>query len=93
MTGDFEARAIRVRQIAGNISEIWLELPETSRGISPKPGQFAHISADGAFLRRPISIAGFDADKNRIRIIVRAAGAGTEKIAGMPRGSSAKILL
>jgi dihydroorotate dehydrogenase electron transfer subunit len=93
VTGDFEARAVSVRRIAGDTADIWLRLPEEARGISPEPGQFAHISARGAFLRRPISIAGFDADENLLRIIVRVAGAGTAKIAGMAPGDSVKTLL
>jgi dihydroorotate dehydrogenase electron transfer subunit len=93
MTGDFAARAASVRQMAADTADIWFELPEEARGISPEPGQFAHISVGGVFLRRPISIAGFDSEKNRVRIIVRIVGAGTEKIAGMAPGGSARILL
>jgi dihydroorotate dehydrogenase electron transfer subunit len=40
-----------------------------------------------------LSIAGFDAGENHIRIIVRASGAGTRKIAGMSQGDSVKALL
>ena len=93
MTGDFTARAVSARRIAADTADIWFELPEEARGISPEPGQFAHISAAGAFLRRPISIAGYGAPQNRIRLIVRIAGAGTEKIAGMVPGDPAQILL
>jgi dihydroorotate dehydrogenase electron transfer subunit len=93
MTGDFEVQAVSVRRLAADTAEIWLKLPEEARGISPEPGQFAHISIDGLFLRRPISIAGFDTDKNRMRVIVRIAGPGTEKIAGMTAGDSIKVLL
>ncbi|MDR1510253.1 MAG: dihydroorotate dehydrogenase electron transfer subunit [Synergistaceae bacterium] len=93
MTGDFEVRAVSVRRIAANASDILLELPDEAKGVSPEPGQFAHISAGSVFLRRPISIAGFDADKNRLRIVVRASGAGTAKIAGMAPGESARTLM
>jgi dihydroorotate dehydrogenase electron transfer subunit len=93
MTGDFDARAVSVRRIAEDTADIRLELPEEARGISPEPGQFSHISVGGVFLRRPISIAGFDALENQVRIIVRVVGAGTEKIAGMTPGDTARILL
>jgi dihydroorotate dehydrogenase electron transfer subunit len=93
VTGDFEARAVSVRKIAADTTELWLELPESSSGISPEPGQFAHISADGIFLRRPISIAGFDAGRNRVKLIVRSSGSGSAKIAGISPGESLKMLL
>jgi dihydroorotate dehydrogenase electron transfer subunit len=79
--------------LVDDIHDIWLDIPEERAEISPVPGQFAHIRAGENFLRRPISIAGFDRVKKRVRIIVRASGKGTAAIAGMSPGSSTKALL
>jgi dihydroorotate dehydrogenase electron transfer subunit len=93
MKGDFDARVSSNLMLADGVRDIWLELPDEAAGISPLPGQFAHVSAKGAFLRRPISIAGFDPKKNRVRLIIHAVGKGTEAIASMAPGDSAKALL
>jgi dihydroorotate dehydrogenase electron transfer subunit len=49
--------------------------------------------ADGAFLRRPISVAGFDGASRRARFIVRAAGHGTEAIASLEPGDEIRALM
>jgi dihydroorotate dehydrogenase electron transfer subunit len=61
--------------------------------MTPKPGQFAHLAVPGVFLRRPISIAGFDPDVNTARFIVRLAGEGTRNLAALKPGGTIRILL
>jgi dihydroorotate dehydrogenase electron transfer subunit len=61
--------------------------------LTPKPGQFAHLAAPGVFLRRPISIAGFDPTGNLARFIIRIAGEGTRNLAMLRHGETIKILL
>jgi dihydroorotate dehydrogenase electron transfer subunit len=61
--------------------------------ISPLPGQFAHISVPGVFLRRPISIAGYNHENHLLRLIVRRAGRGTEILSKLPAGSGLRALL
>ena len=54
------------------------------------PGQFVQISVPGFFLRRPISVASWDADS--LRILFRFTGEGTRTIADMQPGSALDIL-
>ncbi|MDR1482018.1 MAG: dihydroorotate dehydrogenase electron transfer subunit [Synergistaceae bacterium] len=86
---DFLAAVISGREIAPGVTEIELELPD---GTKPCPGQFLHISAGEAFLRRPFSIAGFDGSTGRARIMVRDAGRGSGMISGLRAGDSVRVL-
>ena len=54
------------------------------------PGQFINIELEGFYLRRPISIC--DWDKEKIDIIYKVVGAGTEKMAAMQAGEKLDIL-
>ena len=47
-------------------------------------GQFVNIKIDGFYLRRPISVCNVEADK--LTIIYKSVGAGTEKMASMNGG-------
>ena len=49
-----------------------------------KPGQFVNIKLDGLFLRRPISVC--DCYDNKLVIIYKVVGKGTEKMAEMKEG-------
>ena len=48
------------------------------------PGQFVNIQLDGLYLRRPISVCDVDGDK--LTIIYKVVGKGTEKMAHMTTG-------
>ena len=48
-------------------------------------GQFVNIKLDGLYLRRPISVCDVDGDK--LTIIYKAVGVGTEKMASTPVGA------
>ncbi len=48
------------------------------------PGQFVNIKLDGLFLRRPISVCNVEGDK--LTIIYKVVGKGTEQMAGMKTG-------
>jgi dihydroorotate dehydrogenase electron transfer subunit len=93
MKGDFEVRVISNRSIARGIYEIWLALPEAADRVAPLPGQFVNLRVDGFFLRRPVSVAGFDERNSQIRIIVRDVGGGTKKISRIVPGDALKALL
>ena len=54
------------------------------------PGQFINIKLDGFFLRRPISIC--DWDREKIDIIYKVVGAGTEAMAKMTKGQTLDVL-
>ena len=47
-------------------------------------GQFVNIKLDGLYLRRPISVC--DVEGNKLTIIYKAVGVGTEKMASTPVG-------
>ena len=54
------------------------------------PGQFVNIQLDGFFLRRPISVC--DCINNRLTIIYKVVGKGTEQMAGMVAGQTLDVL-
>ena len=49
------------------------------------PGQFVNIQLDGLYLRRPISVCNVDGDK--LTIVYKIVGKGTEQMAAMEQGS------
>jgi len=49
------------------------------------PGQFVNIKLDGFYLRRPISVC--DAEGDRLTLIYKAVGAGTEQMAATAPGA------
>ncbi len=55
-----------------------------------KPGQFINIAIDGLYLRRPISVSDFE--ENKITIIYKVVGKGTEIMSRMSRGDKLDIL-
>lgn len=55
-----------------------------------RSGQFINIELEGKFLRRPISVADYDA--RSITIIYKVVGSGTEQMKGLKVGSELDIL-
>ena len=55
-----------------------------------KPGQFVNIKLDGFFLRRPISVC--NSADNKLTIIYKVVGQGTEVMSGMKQGDKLDIL-
>lgn len=76
--------------LAKNIFDLTILCPEIA--ANTKPGQFVHIRVPGHILRRPISIAGFDAIKGTIRIIYEIRGEGTQILADLKAGDMIDIL-
>lgn len=54
------------------------------------PGQFVEIALEGRFLRRPISVS--DRTGNRITLIYKVVGHGTDQMSGMKAGESLQVL-
>jgi dihydroorotate dehydrogenase electron transfer subunit len=89
--------------IADDIVEITLKLRkgDQERGAelsppdfaTPLPGQFAHVAIPGNFLRRPISIAGYNEESRTLRLIVQRVGRGSETLTELPLGSELRVLL
>ena len=55
-----------------------------------RPGQFVNIKLDGFYLRRPISVC--DCEKNKLTIIYKVVGDGTELMSGMLKGEKLDVL-
>jgi dihydroorotate dehydrogenase electron transfer subunit len=55
------------------------------------PGQFAHVAVPGFFLRRPLSVADWDADA--FTLIYKAVGPGTRALTQTQRGAALDVLL
>ena len=55
-----------------------------------RPGQFVNIRLDGFYLRRPISVC--DCEKNKLTIIYKVVGGGTELMSGMRQGEKLDVL-
>ena len=54
------------------------------------PGQFVEIALPGKFLRRPISVC--DWAENRLTLIYKVVGHGTEQMAALPAGTRLDLL-
>lgn len=54
------------------------------------PGQFVNIKLSGFFLRRPISVC--DMDSDRLTLIYKTVGHGTEAMASLPCGAELDML-
>lgn len=54
------------------------------------PGQFVNIKLDGKFLRRPISVC--DCEDDKLTIIYKVVGEGTEQMSVVETGSTLDIL-
>ena len=63
--------------IAKGIFDLTIKCPEIAE--ITKAGQFAQVSAEGFFLRRPISICDIDKEKGTIRLVFEVRGKGTDK--------------
>ena len=67
--------------LTGNVYQ--MELQGDVSAITA-PGQFVNIRLDGLFLRRPISVC--DLGPERLTIVYKAVGRGTEQLAAMTSG-------
>jgi dihydroorotate dehydrogenase electron transfer subunit len=90
---DYNASIASSRLIAIDTAEILLEIEGKDLDIGPLPGQFAHIEVPGGFLRRPISVAGCDRARGRVRLIVQRSGNGSTALTKLPKGASIRALL
>ena len=59
-------------------------------GAITAPGQFVNVEIDGLFLRRPISVC--DVEGDRLTLIYKAVGVGTEKMAQAQPGAEFSLL-
>lgn len=71
-------------------SDVWvMELYAPQQAAEAQVGQFCNVrvsSGTAPLLRRPISYAGFDAEKGTIQLLYRVVGAGTQIMTGLKEG-------
>ena len=75
------------KKIAANT---YLSVLEGDTSDITASGQFVNIKLDGLYLRRPISVC--DVEGNKLTIIYKAVGVGTEKMASTPTGERWLVL-
>lgn len=83
---------VRQEKIAHHIFELVLR-GEIVQDM--QPGQFVHVRVSDSFeplLRRPISIANIDKEKNEFTMIYRAEGRGTQVLASRKAGEELDVL-
>ncbi len=69
------------KPIASSVYELGL-VGDTSAVTAP--GQFVNFKVEGCYLRRPISVCAYD--KDRLTVIYKVVGKGTEIMAGWEKG-------
>ncbi len=75
------------RKIARNVFRMTLR--GDARDIT-RPGQFVNIRLEGLFLRRPISVCDWEAD--RLTLIYKTVGRGTEQMSRLAPGTELDLL-
>ena len=85
------AAVLSQREMATDIYDMWIR---TSLARDAAPGQFLCIypKDSSTLLPRPISICEVDADRTALRIVYRAAGAGTREFSGYTKGDDVFVL-
>lgn len=79
------------KQIAAGIYDMWIE---TGLALQAKAGQFISVYTQdkSALLPRPISICEVDTQNQRLRIVYRVAGKGTNEFSQYQKGDRIDIL-
>lgn len=84
------AKIVSLEIIAKETVEIVLENKYVSEHA--KPGQFIHVSVRGHTLRRPISIASTNPEKNTLTILFKTIGSGTTTLSHYKVGEYVDLL-
>lgn len=86
------ALVVSQEEIAPQIFSMWLQTTRIAQAAVP--GQFISIYCNdtGRLLPRPISLCETDREKNRVRIVYRIAGKGTEEFSRCVPGNRLDIL-
>ncbi len=85
-----EMKIIKNEQIALDTFEMVLQDEYITRHASP--GQFIYISLPGYTLRRPISIADMDKERNVLTILFKVLGKGTESLSQYKSGMMLDVI-
>ena len=82
---------VQARELCAGVFSIWLEAPGIARAI--RPGQFLNVKVSSGvdpLLRRPISVA--DVARERVRLVFRKVGRGTELLSHARGGDELDVL-
>ena len=86
------ARIIEQQELAPGIYSLWLETEKLAG--EARPGQFVSVYCreESRLLPRPISICEIDKEKKALRLVYRAAGAGTTEFSGYGSGETLRLV-
>ena len=86
------ARIIEQQELAPGIYSLWLETEKLAG--EARPGQFVSVYCreESRLLPRPISICEIDKEKKALRLVYRAAGAGTTEFSGYGPGETLRLV-
>lgn len=92
-----EASAVVVSNTPVNGEYRLLVLDAPREALNCQPGQFFQLlcpapEGEHPFLRRPMSIYGYDAEAGRLQFLYKVAGAGTRGLATLRAGDSLNVL-
>jgi dihydroorotate dehydrogenase electron transfer subunit len=91
----FNAQLLSNRALSERYSMLQLQLPDSTIGMEVKPGQFVEIrvaESPATYLRRPISICDYCRETNRMTLLIRRAGEGTERLCNLKEGDLIDIV-
>lgn len=89
-------KVVENRRIHAMYSLLRLVPADGSSVPDTRPGQFVQVAVEGSpstFLRRPISINYIDREANELWLLVRKAGAGTERLCEYAAGDIINLIL
>lgn len=80
------------REIAPGIFSLWLQTEHIAE--EARPGQFVSVYChdESRLLPRPISICEIDKENKSLRLVYRAAGAGTVEFSGYGPGDTLRLV-
>ncbi|MBI3099579.1 MAG: sulfide/dihydroorotate dehydrogenase-like FAD/NAD-binding protein [Planctomycetes bacterium] len=84
-------RIVGRTELGPDVVQIELEAPDISR--RRKPGQFIILRVDETGERIPLTIAGSDASRGTISLIVQGVGKSTKQLNALPAGSTISDLV
>ena len=85
-------RILSQEEIGTDIYSMWLETPSIGAGARPEQFVSLYCRDKSRLLPRPISLCEIDKDRNRIRLVYRVAGKGTEEFSEMKAGEEISLL-
>lgn len=80
------------RKIASDVYSMWIQTEKIAE--EARPGQFLSLYSqdESRMLPRPISICEIDREKERIRLVYRVVGKGTEEFSRLTAGEKIEVL-